>query len=70
MSRAKDQARADWVCTHLELVHEIYELAAEGDKIAQGLKADIWEKCFLTPPQISFARTYVRDVTGKVLEVV
>lgn len=68
MSKALDQARLEWVCTHLELVHEIYELAHAGDPMALAFRKSIWDRAHLTETQLTSARQHVKMMTGKVFE--
>jgi len=60
--RALDQARLDWVTKNLKLTHYVYELAADGDAAALGLRDSIKERAHLTESQINFARAHVRDI--------
>jgi len=59
---ALDQARLDWVTKHLKLTHYIYELAADEDDSAMGLKNAIHLRAHLTETQISFAKMHIRDL--------
>ena len=56
---ALDQARLDWVTKHLKLTHYIYELTADGDATANGLRGSIYLRAHLTEAQINFARTHI-----------
>ena len=60
--RALDQARLDWVTTHLKLTHYIYGMAASGDATSASLRNSIHQSAHLTENQIRFAKMHIRDL--------
>ncbi len=56
-----EQARLDWVTKHLKLTHYIYDMAADGDVTAVGLRRSIHDRAHLTESQIRFAKMHIRD---------
>ena len=57
-----DQARLDWVTTHLKLTHYVYALASGGDATAMGLRVSIITRAHLTEAQIRHAKRHIRDL--------